>query len=172
MAHPRAAGLNFKSVEILRQLGLEEQLKSVNFSKVNLDAGLIIVDKLYRGTVKKIVQDHDAERDREITPTKWLWVTQPTLEPILQEVAPKIGLNLEFGKEVVHYEEDADGVIVIAKDLDTGSLKKYKTQYLVACDGNRSPTRKKEGIKMTGDGILGNGLSIRFKGDLQEILGE
>ncbi|PSN72054.1 hypothetical protein BS50DRAFT_544354 [Corynespora cassiicola Philippines] len=172
LAHPRAAGLSFSTVETLRQLGLEERCHGANFRKVNLDAGLIIVDKLYKGIVKQVVQDHDVERDQEITPTKWLWVTQPILEPIMQDVAPKIGFNLEFGKEVVHYEEHDDGVIVIVKDLDTGSFKKYKTQYLVACDGNRSPTRKKEGIKMKGAGILGNGLSIRFRGDLQELLGE
>lgn len=140
-------------------------------SEFDLNAGLAIVEKLVGGNLFKRVQDHEPERDAEVTPSPWLWLTQAMLEPIIQEYAPQNGYTLKYKQEIVHYEEQQDGVIVIVKDLDTNEHKKYKTQYLVACDGNRSSTRRKEGIQMRGEGILGNGLNIRFKADLQKHLG-
>lgn len=171
LAHPRATGLDFKTVEILRQLGLEDICFSQRYKEVDLEAGLLIVDSLVGGKIHKVVQDHIPERDLEVTPTKWLWLTQAMLEPILLEYGPKYNYNPRYRHEVVHYEEQEDGVIVVVKDLDNEKLKKYKTQYLVACDGNRSPTRRKEGILMQGRGVIGHGVNIRFRADLHKLMG-
>lgn len=172
MAHPRAAGLNFRTIEIFRQIKLEEACLQANVNEFDIDAGMLVLDKLVGGNLLQTVQEHEPKRDADITPTKWFWITQPMLEPILHQYAPMTKFNTEFGKEIVHYDEQDDGVIVVVKDLATGEYKKYKTQYLVSCDGNRSHTRKKEGIKMRGQGVLGNGLSIRFRADLSKLLGD
>ncbi len=137
----------------------------------DLDAGLVVVEKLAGGKVYRTVQEHNPEKDREVTPSEWLWLTQAMLEPILQEYAPKHDYTLMYKKEIVHYDEQPDHVVVVVKDLETNQFTKYKTQYLVACDGNRSSTRRKEGIQMKGTGVLGNGLNIRFKADLQKQIG-
>lgn len=59
----------------------------------------------------------------------------------------------------------------MVQDLKTQKLKKYRSKYLIACDGNRSSTRRKEGISFDGVGTLRNSLSIRVAGDLRPYLG-
>ena len=67
----------------------------------------------------------------------------------------------------LHYEQQAEDIIVIIRDEETGDLKKYKTQYLVSSDGNRSATRLKEGIEWYGSGHIANAISINFRADLE-----
>ncbi|KAI8711052.1 FAD-binding-3 domain-containing protein [Fusarium sp. LHS14.1] len=172
LAHPRATGINFKTNEIFRQIGLGDRIREESVRVYDVDAGLLVVESLIKGKILQLVQDHDVERDAEVTPARWLWLTQAMLEPILAEYAPMSNYNLVYGKIIVHYEERSDGVIVVVKDIATDTYKKYKSQYLVACDGNRSATRRREGIKMEGPGILGNNLNIRFKADMKKVLGD
>lgn len=133
---------------------------------------MLVVEQMVGGKPGRTVQDHDPKLDQEMSPSQWLWLTQSMLEPILTEYAPKFGYSMELGKDIVHYEEQADGVIVVVKDLVTNDLKKYKAKYMVACDGNRSATRRKEGIDVKGPGVLSNSLNIRFKADLRTLLGD
>jgi hypothetical protein len=70
------------------------------------------------------------------------------------------------------YDEQEDHVIVVVKDLTTGNIKMYKTPYVVACDGNRSPTRQKEGISWERPGVLRNSLGVAFKSDLSPFIGK
>ncbi|KAH6694303.1 FAD binding domain-containing protein [Leptodontidium sp. MPI-SDFR-AT-0119] len=172
LSHPRATGLNFRTCEILRQLGLEKRCREESVREFDVDAGLLVVERLVKGKLLATVQEHDPKRDQEVTPSEWLWLTQAMLEPILVEYAPMSNYNLVYGKEIVHYDEQPDGVIVVVRDLATNEHKKYKSQYLVACDGNRSAVRRKEGIDMKGVGHLGTGLNLRFKADLQKLLGD
>lgn len=164
--------MNFKTSEIFRQMGLEDRCRKESVRVYDVDAGLLVVESLIKGKIIQLVQDHDVKRDAEVTPTRWLWLTQAMLEPILAEYAPMSNYSLIYGQIIVHYEEQADGVIVVVKDIATNEYKKYKSQYLVACDGNRSATRRREGIEMAGPGILGNNLNIRFKADMQKVLGD
>ncbi|UDD56934.1 hypothetical protein AFCA_004454 [Aspergillus flavus] len=131
-------------------------------SDFDLDAGLLIVDKLIGGEVLARMQEPDPARTVKITPCKRLWLTQNMFEPLLRRGAHRFGAEQCFGTRVVHYEEQKDGVIVYIK---------YKTQYLVACDGNRSATRRKEGIEWKGPVIFSNNLSINFKANLTPYLG-
>ncbi|KAJ4319011.1 hypothetical protein N0V94_004148 [Neodidymelliopsis sp. IMI 364377] len=170
--HPRAAGLNYRTVEILRQLGLEEEAKAQSGKEFDIDAGMLVVEKLVGGKVIAQVQENNPAEVKDVTPcTSWLWITQAMFEPLLRANAGKFGCTQLYGKLVVHYEEEVDGVLVVVQDIKTKEYKKYKARYLVACDGNRSSTRIKEGIKLSGAGTLRNSLSMRIVGDLTPHLG-
>ncbi|KAL6704162.1 hypothetical protein ACN47E_008722 [Coniothyrium glycines] len=170
--HPRAAGLNYRTVEILRQLGLEDVAKAESAKEFDIDAGMLIVEKLVGGKTIALVQENDAAQVKSVTPcSSWLWITQAMFEPLLRANAKKFGCTQTYGKQVVHYEEDDSGVLVVVQDIKTQEYKKYRTQYLVACDGNRSSTRIREDIKLHGAGTLRNSLSMRIKGDLTPHLG-
>ncbi|KAH7357519.1 FAD binding domain-containing protein [Pyrenochaeta sp. MPI-SDFR-AT-0127] len=170
--HPRAAGLNYRTVEILRQLGLEKDAKAESAKEFDIDAGMLIVEKLIGGKTLAHVQENNLNEVKDVTPcTSWLWITQAMFEPLLRANAARYGCTQIYGKLVVHYEEDKDGVLVVVQDLKTEKYKKYRAKYLIGCDGNRSSTRIKEGIKVSGAGILRNSLSIRISGDLSSHLG-
>jgi 2-polyprenyl-6-methoxyphenol hydroxylase-like FAD-dependent oxidoreductase len=158
-------------MEIFRHLGLDGEMEIESASDFDLDAGMLIVDKLIGGEVLARMQEADPTQTAKITPCKRLWLTQNMFEPLLRRKAHRFGAEQCFGTRVVHYEEQEDGVIVVCQDITTEKYIKYKTQYLVACDGNRSATRRKEEIEWNGPGIFGNNLSINFNANLTPYLG-
>ncbi|KAF3044654.1 hypothetical protein E8E12_007617 [Didymella heteroderae] len=169
--HPRAAGLNYRTSEILRQLGLEQLARDQSAKEFDIDAGMLLVEKLVGGKTLAHLQENDPKEVADVTPCTWLWITQAMFEPLLRANGPKFGCTQVYGKLVVHYEEYKDGVIVVVQDNKSKEFKKYRSKYLVACDGNRSSTRRKEDIRFDGVGTLRNSLSIRVAGNLIPYLG-
>ncbi|KAF4341193.1 phenol 2-monooxygenase [Fusarium beomiforme] len=169
--HPRAALFLLRSVEIFRQLGLEDELRSESASNFDLDAGMIIVEKLVGGKVLASMQESDPAEVAKVSPSRRLWLTQNMFEPLLRKNAKKFGAAQEFSETVVYYEELSDGVLVVVQNVQSKSYRKFKTKYLVSCDGNRSATRRNEGIEWQGPGVLGESISINFKADLTPYLG-
>ena len=169
--HPRAALFLLRTVEILRQLGLEDKFIEESRSNFDLDAGMLVVEKLYKGKTLASFQESDPAEVAKVTPSVRLWLTQNMFEPLLRSEALNYGAEQRFGQSVVHYEKLSDGVIVVVEDNETGHIKKFKTKYLIASDGNRSATRKKEGIDWNGPGHINNAVSINFKANLVPYLG-
>ncbi|KAI5272566.1 hypothetical protein E4T47_04210 [Aureobasidium subglaciale] len=169
--HPRAALFLLRKVEVLRQLGLEELFVAESEKNFDLDAGMLVVEKLYKGKVIAAHQESDPLEVARLTSCKRIWITQDMFEPRLRQNAARFGAEQRFGQVVVHYEELSDGVLVLVQDVENGELKKYKTKYLVAADGNRSAARTKEGIEWSGPGRLANSISINFKANLAPHLG-
>ncbi|KDE83211.1 hypothetical protein AO1008_09817 [Aspergillus oryzae 100-8] len=98
---------------IFRQLGLDGEMEIESASDFDLDAGLLIVDKLIGGEVLAGMQEPDPARTAKLTPCKRLWLTQNMFEPLLRRGAHRFGAEQCFGTRVVHYEEQKDGVIVV-----------------------------------------------------------
>ncbi|KAI5204384.1 hypothetical protein AUEXF2481DRAFT_27223 [Aureobasidium subglaciale EXF-2481] len=169
--HPRAALFLLRTVEVLRQLGLDELFVAESGKNFDLDAGMLVVEKLYQGEVIAAHQESDPLEVARLAPCKRLWLTQDMFETLLRQNAARFGAEQRFSRVVVHYEELSDGVLVLVQDVENGELKKYKTKYLVAADGNRSAARTKEGIEWSGPGRLANSISINFKADLAPYLG-
>lgn len=148
--HPRAALFLLRSIEIFRQLGLDEVMTRESASNFDLDAGMVVVEKLVGGKTLMSMQESDPKEVAKVNPCIRLWLTQNMFEPLLRNCAKDLGAEQSFSQDIVHYEQQAAGVIVVVQDLDTKQYKKYNTDYLVACDGNRSATREKEGIEWRG----------------------
>lgn len=157
---------------MLRQLNLDERFTKESEEMFDLNAGMIIVEKLYKGNVIARMQESDPEKTAMVTPCSRLWLTQNMFEPLLRSEGKRFSAEQIFGQRVVHYEEHDDHVLVVVEDVETKQLKKYKTKYLVAADGNRSAVRQKENIDWTGPGLVNNNISINFRADLTRYLGE
>lgn len=170
--HPRAALFLLRTVEVLRQLGLDERFTKESEEMFDLNAGMIIVEKLYKGKVIMRMQESDPEKTAQVTPCSRLWLTQNMFEPLLRSEAKRFNAEQRFGQQVVHYEESDSHVLVVVEDVETKQLKKYKTKYLVASDGNRSAVRQKENIDWSGPGYVSNNISINFRANLTAYLGE
>ncbi|KAI8935507.1 hypothetical protein NX059_008078 [Plenodomus lindquistii] len=140
-------------------------------SQFDLDAGMVIVEQLVGGKVLATLQASDPSRVAQVTPSKRLWLTQNMFEPLLRDAAKDFGAEQEFSETVVHYEEIEDEVIVVVQNVHSKKYRKFKTNYLVACDGNRSAARKKEKIEWSGPGVQANSISINFRADLAPFLG-
>ena len=68
--------------------------------------------------------------------------------------------------------QDDEGVTATLLDLDDDAESTVRARYVVAADGNRSPTREQLGIAMRGHGLLSNSVTIYFRAgvDLAPLL--
>src|SRR5690606_17110580 len=92
------------------------------------------------------------------------------LEPMLRRRAEALGATLRYRSEVTSFEQDADGVRAIVRDLENGEESEVRAKYMVAADGNRSRVRQALGIEKQGYGVLSNSVTIYFEADCAPYL--
>src|SRR6185312_5113792 len=82
----------------------------------------------------------------------------------------ELGARVVNRTEAVGLAEDADGVTVALRDLDTEAERTVRARFVVAADGNRSPTRARLGIAMEGHADLSRSVTIYFRADCAPLL--
>ncbi|EIW80670.1 hypothetical protein CONPUDRAFT_57524 [Coniophora puteana RWD-64-598 SS2] len=80
-------------------------------------------------------------------------IGQNNVARILASHIQKLGCNVEYGTELVSFEQDGDGVVAHVKtsggDKETSST--IKAQYLIGTDGARGIVRKQLGLTFLGE---------------------
>ena len=160
--HPRAGHFQLRTVEILRAAGLEEIVRRKGEEQYNPNGGINNVESLAGREIASYFANLNAGVD-EFSPTVRLFIDQDALEPILRARAEELGAELRYRVECTSATQDASGVTVTLRDLESGSERSVRSQYLVAADGNRSPIREQLGIAMRGHGLLSNSVTIYFR---------
>ena len=171
--HPRAALFHPRTMQIYRELGLYEQMKEESYKHYDKRAGLYKVESLAAtlkgGEVGTWMKDIN-QWIENISPTSRLFLTQQMFEPLLRKHATEHGADLRFSTELVDFQQDDDGVTALVRNVETGEKHLVRTQYMVACDGNRSFVRKKLGIGIRGHGLLSHSLTIYFNANLSKFV--
>src|SRR3954451_5682474 len=147
--HPRAGHFQLRTLELLRQLGLEERVRAKSLETYSETGGIIAVESLAGRELATYVKELN-EGVEGFSPTRRVFINQDVLEPLLRERALELGATLRNRTEAVALEQDDDGVTVALRDLDTGDEREVRARYVVAADGNRSPMRARLGIAMRG----------------------
>ena len=162
--HPRAGHFNLRTLEILRQAGLEETIRRRSAEQYPPGGGISNVESLAGREIAMFFADLNAGV-AEFSPTIRLFINQDALEPILRVRAGELGAELRYRTECTSLEQDNDGVTAVLTDLDTGEQSQVRARYVVAADGNRSPVRNRLGIPMRGHGVLSNSITIYFRAE-------
>ncbi|MFJ9584789.1 FAD-dependent oxidoreductase [Streptomyces acidicola] len=174
--HPRARGVNPRTMELLRGVGLEEVVRETDSGRaLAQNSGVIAVETLTGKEIGELRQTYHADSGAdysELSPTPWCLCHQDELEPILRDRARELGADLRFGVELVSFEQDDDGVRALVRNRLTGAERVISATYLIAADGAGSPVRAALGIPVTGPGALARFVNIRFEADLREALGD
>lgn len=172
--HPRARGVNARTMEVLRSLGLEPVIRAADSARaLARNAGIAAAESLAGREIGRLDRSYASESLRdlgELSPTSWVLCDQDELEPILRDAAVRHGADVRFGAELLSFEEDEAGVHAVVRDL-SGS-RQVHAAYLIAADGAGSPIRRRLGIGMTGPGTLAHYMNIYFRADLREALGD
>ncbi|MFI6903513.1 FAD-dependent monooxygenase [Nonomuraea sp. NPDC050394] len=168
--HPRARGFNPRAVELLRQVGLEPAVleASKGFAGHTMRAR---VESLTGKEMFRADLPTATDLDR-LSPSPWALCSQDRLEPLLREHAVQLGARVDFGVELSAFEQDGDGVTATVRSRGDGSAERIRARYLIGADGVRSRVRQRLGIELKGTPALLRQLSIVFKADLREYLGE
>lgn len=166
---PRAHITNQRAVEVLRDLGVEnearkhatpwEQMGDTLFT-TSL-AGEEILRLQTWGTGDRRYGDY-----LRGSPCPLLDVPQPLMEPILIKNAAERGAIISFNTEYLSHAQDADGVSVRLRDLRTGVVFEQRARYLLGFDGARSKIAEQIGLPFEGELARAGTVYVQFRAEL------
>ena len=168
---PRAAHFHVRTLELFRSAGIHEEVVRQSEREFLPEGAIVSMDSLAGRKLADIIPSLNVGVDDTLSACRRLFVTQPGLEPILRRRAERSGARVEEGFDVYDVEQDADGVTVVVRDVDSGTTQTRRAHYLVAADGAHSTMRDRLGIAVDGRGAFSNSITIYFTADLWAQMG-
>ena len=170
--HPKARGLNLRTMEILRACGLEGRVLSAG-SSLAKNKFMLFVETLAGREFRRIPDDDlmmHGELLRRWTPCTWTQCSQDQFERVLAEAARDAGADLRFASDLVNFTQDETGVHCVVRDLESGRVYEVHADYLLACDGSNSFVRCALNIALKGRSAIENFVNIYFQADLKPLV--
>ncbi len=165
---PRAGGYNPRTVELFRAVGIEPAVREAEPAFMQ-NMSIMRMETLAGKELSTFVQNL-TDFTSPLSPARMSVITQDLLEPVLRAQAEQLGGNLRFRTELVSFEQSAEGVSAVIRDLTTGQERSVFAHYMVAADGNTSPIRQRLGIATHGHGTLAHQVNMIFRADLRAAL--
>ncbi|MBD9679284.1 FAD-dependent monooxygenase [Pseudomonas sp. PDM18] len=181
--HPKLDVVNCRSMEIFRQLGLAERIRTAgNPTDANQYSAMaasasgpfysVMSDRhLIYQPVNQAAQAIRACRDGSLPLESMQRIAQMHLEPVLMaEVEADPNIELRMGWRLYGFEQSSTGVVAMAHEVDSGEAQQFFAQYLVGCDGPNSRVRNFLNIDYDGTrDLVGELFIIHLRSD--EIAG-
>jgi len=150
--YPKARNLSFRSLEILRGLGLSDRVHAV----ADGVSGMVV-----KPTLNSADEAPAMDVDAIFAPFAGLspeppaqYCPQSRLEPMMLADTRRRGSQVRYATELVSFEQDDAGVTAVVRDRDSGETETVRADYLVAADGVHSPVRDSLGLTTSGYGAL------------------
>ncbi len=176
--HPRARGVNVRTMEILRALGFEQRIRATESASALVEnQGIIAARSLVGDQIGELNGQYLAQTDQDgwsgISTTTWALCDQDELEPLLVRRARALGARICFNTELTSARSTGGvGLDATIHDRDSDHVRTVRADYMIAADGARSPIRQRLEIPMEGPGTLGHFRNIYFHADLSKALGD
>lgn len=167
---PRATGVSTRSMEIFRGWGIDEDVRRGGWRVIPRQA--TVRSLADRDPREEPLGFPDEAASLAVSPATAAVSPQDHLEPVLVRTLRELGGEVRFSTELASFRQDGDGVDTVLHDRVTGARVDIRVGYLVGADGHRSTVRTTLGIPMEGPDDLGRFLSILFRADLAEVLGD
>jgi putative polyketide hydroxylase len=171
LIHPRLRGLTPRTVELLRQLGLEPAIREASFTDGDAFTWTPVLAETLAGEHTR--PDEEGEAGGAVTgasPSPMGAIDQDKLEVLLRDRARELGATICFSTELTSVEQDESGVTAVLTDQDSGARQSLRTDYLIAADGYDSPIRQRLGIESEGPGLLYQAVTAIVGADLTPAL--
>src|SRR6516162_11533007 len=114
---PRAAHFHLRTLELFRLAGIEDEVKRRSEDDFLPEGAIIAMDNLSGRKLADIIGSLNAGVEA-LSPCRRLFISQPSLEPILRRRAKEAGAQLLEGYAVAAVAQDDSGVTVTAKNAD------------------------------------------------------
>ncbi|MGF9770041.1 FAD-dependent oxidoreductase [Bacillus albus] len=177
--HPKAGGITFRTMELFRELGLEQKIRSTGKALENC-RGRIAVHTIAEANKEELAKmratqygndEKLLQKIEEISPSKQTACYQIILEEMMLQEARTLGGELSFYHELVSYEQNEQGVIATIRDRETEKESVVHCDYVIAADGAKSKIREQLRISTEGRGTIGGYyMNIYFEADLSEFI--
>ncbi|VFR24002.1 FAD-binding monooxygenase, PheA/TfdB family, similarity to 2,4-dichlorophenol 6-monooxygenase [plant metagenome] len=170
---PRAHITNPRTVEVLRDLGVEadaakyatpwEQMGEMVFAESLTGEELARANLVGRGDDR--LSDYLTG-----SPCGFLDVPQLYLEPVLVTNAAARGASFAFNTEYLSHEQDESGVTAEVEDRLSGRRYCIRAKYLVGADGARSKILEQLGLPLQGQLGRASTAYVLFEADLSRYV--
>lgn len=170
---PRAHITNQRTMEILRDAGIEEQVLA-EATPHELMGDTVYCESLAGEEIGRRPTwglRPDRRADYELaSPAMPCDIPQTLLEPIMLENATKRGTQTQFSTEYLSHTQDEEGVSVRVRNRLSGHEYTIRAKYLIGADGARSKIAEEIGIPFEGKMDIGGSMNITFTTDLAHLV--
>src|SRR4051794_10581560 len=169
--HPRAIGVGVRTMEVFREIGLEQKIRDAAAGLANM-GGWISAETLGsadlpRRAAPQPVQAATEDYSSPFSPTRGVACAQDMLDAVVWDDVRQHGAILHCNSELVALAQDAAGITAQVMERDRGEIHAVRAAYLIAADGAGSFVRHALGIPTSGVGSLGDPLiNVLFEADL------
>src|SRR4051794_38365577 len=172
---PRAHITNQRTMEVLRDLAVEEQVMAEAVPQ-ELMGNLVYCtsiagEELGRlhawGTRPDRLADYTAA-----SPSRICDMPQDLMEPVLLHNAQSRGAKVRFDTEYLSLQQDDDGVTVHVRDRLRGDEYDIRAEYVIGADGGRSQVAEDIGLPLQGQMGVGGSINIVFEADLSHLVAD
>ena len=150
--YPKARNLSFRSLEILRALGVGDAVHAV----ADGASGMVVKPTLNSAEERPALDLGTifAGLDRLSPEPTVQYCPQSRLEPILLNYLRGHSSQAWYGTDLLSVEQDDGGVTAVLRGGDSASDTQVRAEYLVAADGVHSHLRDALGVTTSGHGAL------------------
>ena len=166
---PRAHITNQRAVEVLRDMGIEDEARREatpwewmgdTLFTTSL-AGPEIARLRTWGTGDDRIGDY-----LQASPCGMMDLPQNKMEPLLVKHAAARGASFLFNTEYLRFEQDSQGVTAWLQDRHSGREYTMRARYLVGADGARSKVMEDAGLELEGQLARAATAYVLFRADL------
>ena len=168
--HPKACGINQRTTEIFRVMGIEDEV--YQHAAPSENAGRTAWYTSFGPSGREIVSrdawggGQYAEEYAGFSPSRYCMLPQIRLEPILKRRALELNPDgVFYNVEVLSVKEQGNGVDVQVHYKDTGRTSTHRSRYVFIADGGRRFTEEL-GAKWMGDADILQMVTAHFTSPL------
>lgn len=160
---PAGEGIFSRTMEHLRRWGMADAVRYGPGFPVSRARNVVFSTGLRQRTLAIFEGMSNGDPDPD-TPEGPVICPKFSFDPALRAHAEKLGGGeLRYGTRLVSFHQEDSAVFAELEDVDSGVRTMVKADYLAACDGASSPTRKALGVRMLGDFASGENFAIYFR---------
>lgn len=166
---PRAHITNQRTVEVFRDLGIEQDVRAVATPNELMGTNVWATSFAEQEIARLLTWGSGPERHGDYdlaSPSQMCNIPQHVLEPVLLEAAQRRGADIRFSTELVSVTQDDDGVDALVRHRETGTEQRVRARYLVGADGGRSTVADQLGFTFSGEAGLGAAANVWLEADL------
>jgi 2,4-dichlorophenol 6-monooxygenase len=166
---PRSHITNQRTLEVLRDLGVEEQALA-DGTPQHLMGDTVLCTGLVGEEIGRIrtwgTGPASLSEYASASPCGMIDLPQTYLEPILLSNAAKRGAKIRLDTEFSSLAQDEDGVTARVLDRVRGEGYTIRARYLIGADGGRSLVAEQIGLPIAGQSGKAGSMNIVFEADL------
>lgn len=170
---PRAHITNQRAMEVLRDLGVEQDVlrRATPWDQMG---DMLITTSLAGEEIARLRAwgTGDLRKGDYVkgSPCPLVDLIQPEMEAILLKAAAERGAQIAFNTEYLGHEQDEQGVTAHLRDVVSGRQYTLRAQFLVGMDGARSKVVEELGLPIEGQMSRAATAYVTFNADLSQYV--